>query len=155
LRAVPSLWPGKDVAIGESWDAVVPWPLPDGTLAAEPLGHFSLTLKDTETVNGKTLHRVAVEGSLKLDEAKLAQVNQGIDQTAKGKEPVAKTLLTAAGQDVKGDIWFDAAAGQIQRAELVLNSRTASRNQKPGARPGGQSWADFTGTLQLQLKPGA
>lgn len=160
LRAIPALWPGKDIAVGETWDAVVPWPMADGTLATQPLGQFTLTLKDSETVNGRTLHRVSVEGNLKLDEAKLAQINQGIDKARAGKEPAGKepapkTILTAAGQDIRGDIWFDAAAGQIARAELLLNSRTATRNQKPGAKPGGQSWADFTGTLQLELKPGA
>lgn len=71
--------------------------------------------------------------------------------------------LKSSSQTVDGDLWFDAAAGQIVRAELSLETELVTRDvpveaegeDKAPAAPAGKaadSQMSFSGTMQLQLK---
>ena len=71
LRALPSLWPSRDLQVGETWQANVDFPglerLAQGDTPAKPLGSFDLKLEGAETVAGKQLQRVHIKGDLDLD----------------------------------------------------------------------------------------
>ena len=144
LRALPAIWPDHEVNIGDSWDAVVGWPAPVGG-DASPLGQFKLTLKSAEIVEGHNIFKVGLEGAIALDQAKIKQVN--------GAGAVAGAglgVLTNASQSVKGDLWFDAEAGQVVRAEFVVSAQMAGRGPGTPGHPGEGSWTDFTGTVKLE-----
>lgn len=141
INALPTLWPGRDVQIGESWRAKVVFPIAspaDKTkITPTQLGEWQLTLKATEFVAGRELQRVAVIGMIKAD-------------TSQFMVPSAKIPPVAGKQDVKGDMWLDAAAGQIVRADLVVGASVETG--KGLTEPTEQGHADFTGTLKLDLK---
>jgi hypothetical protein len=141
LRALPTLWPGRDIAPGESWKAQVNFPVASPTdpkkVTPTQFGEWNLTLKGAETVAGRQLQRVGVVGSLSVDSAQFAV-------------PTAKAPRGVAKQDVSGDLWLDAANGQIARADLVVGARVEGGKGTKDA-----SHADFTGTLQLNLKGAA
>lgn len=138
VRALPTLWPGRDVKVGENWKTEISVPIPSKTdaktLVPTQFGTYNWTLKGTEVVGGKSLQRVGVTGELNVDSAQFRP------NDAKNPRGVAK-------QSVSGDVWLDAKAGQIERAELVLGARVEG-----GQTPKSQGFADFTGTLQLDLK---
>jgi hypothetical protein len=154
LQSLPSLWPGHEVQEGDSWHALVNWPAEDPAAAAKPLGDFQLTFETTETLNGKQLARIKVDGTMELDPAKLAEINK--DALEAAKKPGAKTedltTLTALGQKVAGSIWFDTAAGQIEKVELQVNARARIRPVKATGKPAEESWGDFTGSVKFQRR---
>ncbi len=141
IRALPTLWPGRDIAEGESWQALVTFPVaaPNDPkkLTMTQFGAWDLTLKGAETVGGRELQRVGLKGSIKVDSAQFAAPN-------------AKTPRGVAQQEISGDLWFDAAIGQIAKADLLVGARV-----KGGEGTKDQSHADFTGTLQMNLKNAA
>lgn len=141
IQALPTLWPGRDIQPGESWKAQVIFPVASPTDAKKftptQFGEWNLTLKGAETVGGRQLQRVGVVGSLSVDSA------QFTPPTAKAPRGVAK-------QDMSGDLWLDAANGQIARADLVVGARVEGGKGTKDA-----SHADFTGTLQLDLQGAA
>ncbi len=141
IRALPTLWPGRDVQVGEAWKSEISLPVPSKTNPKTPVltpfGAYNWTLKGAETVDGKQLQRVGVTGELNVDSAQFRP------NDAKNPRGVAK-------QSVSGDVWLDAGAGQIERAELVLGARVEG-----GQTPKTQGFADFTGTLQINLKNAA
>lgn len=141
VRALPTLWPGRDIATGESWQAQVNFPVASPTdskkITLTQFGEWNLTLKGAETVGGRELQRVGVVGSLNVDSAQFAV-------------PTAKTPRGVAKQNVSGDLWLDAAAGRLERADLIVG---ASVEGAKGSKD--QSHADFTGTLKLDLKNAA
>jgi hypothetical protein len=141
FQALPTLWPGRDIQVGESWQTQVIFPVasPADPKKVTPtqFGEWNLTLKGEETIGGKPLQRVAVKGSLSVDSAQFAV-------------PTAKAPRGVAKQEISGDLWLDAAAGQIARANLVVGARVEGAK---GTKD--QSHADFTGTLQLNLKNAA
>lgn len=76
-----------------------------------------------------------------------------------------KSNLERAEQKVSGNVWFDPQAGHVVRAELQLSTQASARDVafKENAKPNNaapkapkvvdaDSWLDFSGTLQLQLK---
>ena len=143
IRALPTLWPGRDVQPGETWKANISFPVPSktesGKTTAAQFGEWDLTLKGEETVAGRALQRVDLKGTLDVDSAQF-EAPKG----AKTAQPRGKTK-----QNVSGDVWFDAAAGQIVRADLVIGARVEG-----GKSAADEAWADFTGTLQLNLQTG-
>lgn len=174
VRALPALWPGRDVNVGDTWTAAVPWlapPTGPAIAVPAPLGRFDLTYKGTETASGLPLERVSVAGVLKLDAPKLAyfnklarqqQIKEQHDAAAAAKPGTAVPGLPAANeitamfQSVKGDLWFDAATGKVTKGSFILNGHTAGHIiDATTGKPGGESWADFTGSLLLQLQPAA
>ena len=91
------------------------------------------------------------------------------DGNALGKAPARGRFtqkLNRTSQKMKGDVWFDPEVGQLVRAELELEAQGGTRDvplnangktaaapaAKPGVAPIDDSWVDFTGTMQLQLK---
>ena len=147
LRALPALWPDHDVNTGDSWDAVVGWPAPVGQ-DVSPLGQFKLTLKGSDVVDGHSIYRVGVDGAMALDAAKIKQVNGAGAAAGAGLG-----ALTNAKQTVKGDIWFDAGAGQAVRVEVQIAAQLAGRGPATPGHPGEESWTDFTGTVKLERQP--
>lgn len=141
IQALPTLWPGRDIAPGENWTTKINFPVAS---QAEPkkvtltqFGEWNLTLKGAETIGGRQLQRVGLSGSISVDSAQFTA-------------PGAKTPRGVAQQDLSGDVWLNAAAGQIARADLVIGARV-----KAGEGTKDQSHADFTGTLQMNLKNAA
>ncbi|MBW3637534.1 MAG: hypothetical protein KY445_13885 [Armatimonadetes bacterium] len=141
IRALPTLWPGRDVQNGEKWKAEISWPVPSPTdpkkMVPTQFGAWDLTLKGAETVGGKILQRVGVVGTLAVDSAQLAPADAKDAKKPRGKGK----------QDVKGDVWLDAEAGQVVRADLIVDARAEG-----GKDAASQAWMDFTGTVQLNLK---
>ena len=160
VRALPALWPGRDVQVGEKWKAEISLPAAPATTvpptttapatppatapattaaptAARPLGTWNMTFKGAEEVEGRTLQRVGVVGQVALDSTQTPAAQRAAG-TASGKIK----------QDVRGDLWLDAAAGQIVRADLTLGVQAeGGQNEEQKAR------MNFIGTLQLNLKP--
>lgn len=143
-RALPTLWPGHDVNVGDTWKANVTFPTPSPTQPKTSVptefGAWDLTYKGSETVAGKELQRIGVVGKLAVDSNQFDTPDQKSVVKPRGK----------ASQNVSGDFWVDADAGQIVRADLVLGARAEGGKTKDD-----QTWADFTGTLQLKLKDAA
>ena len=141
IRALPTVWPGRDVQNGEKWKAEMSLPLPSPTdskkMVPTQFGAWDLTLKGAETVGGKTLQRVGVVGTLAVDSAQFAPADAKNAKLPRGKGK----------QDVKGDVWLDAQAGQIVRADLIVGAHAEG-----GKDAASQAWMDFTGTVQLNLK---
>ena len=149
VQALPALWPNRDVAVGEKWDAKIefaPIAKKDAGGTPQPLGNFNMILKDKQIVEGVELWRVGVNGEVSVDGAQLGDSAK----IAKGRP-----RLDTASQKIDGDLWFDAAKGQIARADLVLGSRAQSRTAKGDDQWSEPSWFDFAGNLQLRLRDGA
>lgn len=152
LQILPTLWPGHDVAPGDSWSVESRLPVPSRNPDAGPalemmsLGKFDLTLGDEEIVDGRPLHKVAIKGILDLDKAKAARLNSG-----------QGTRLTNATQKLNGYLWFDSDAGQLVRADLHLSGNMAGIIAMPPRNPGDTpapfaANQKFDGTVKLQLK---
>jgi hypothetical protein len=145
-RALPSLWPEKDVQNGETWNAEINWPMPSATdpktVVPTQLGKMDLTLKGEETVEGRVLQRVGLQGTLNVDSSLFEAPGQKAAAQMRGKTK----------QEVKGDVWFDAAAGYIVRTDLVVGAHVEGG---PKVGTDNQAWADFTGSVLLNLKPAA
>lgn len=159
LRALPALWPSRDVKTGDTWQANIDVPglarpAQNGE-PAKPLGAFDLKLEGSEVVNGQTLQRVAIKGDIDLDGKTLEQAMPPapaatLTATTKAKPQPHLDHFTQA---VDGHLWFDAARGQIAKATLVLGSRAQGQTPKPDHTPGAPAWVDFTGTLNMNLLP--
>jgi len=145
------------------------------TLVPQQLGRFDFVLRGMEEIAGKKVARIGIKGGLELDN----KLSRGIAAVAKSEgakvapeaarraEAAAKaadarrkgdfdTQLSKATQKIEGDLWVDPATGHIVRAELSLDTQTsATEVPRPGFTPRakpGDSFFDFTGTLQMQLK---
>jgi hypothetical protein len=160
LNALPQLWPGRDIAVGEKWSIQPKVPLPakpasGATAPATPqmltLGTIDMTLQAEEEVEGRAVQRVAVQGTMSLDAAAAASL------MSRDAKQDAKQRLTSMKQTVNGDIWFDAAAGQIVKVLLKLNMQSAGAGTAPAKdaaskpRPW-KSFQNFDGTVQMQLR---
>ncbi|HVF09688.1 MAG TPA: hypothetical protein VNA16_02745 [Abditibacteriaceae bacterium] len=162
MRALPTLWPARDLKIGDKWQGEVGWPVPqaaDGKTtggataegAAEPapdaalptVGKMDFTLAAEEEILGRKTQRIGVEGEVVLDAERIAALTKQAD--AKRGMP----RLADAKQTVKGSIWFDAVAGQVVRADLKL--QTTAHGQGKSTDAAGKSYMNFDGTLQMQL----
>lgn len=168
LQALPAIWPGREVNVGEPWTVEPQIPLPahgaGDDAAATPavqmtsLGKFDLVLRGEEEVEGRKTHRVAVRGALTLDEHSAALLSEGAGDRSNNGAPRGQRLIDAS-QTVDGDIWFDASAGQIVRA--VLKLQTQARNQgttraRNNTQP--RTWNSaqkFAGTLEMKLRKGS
>lgn len=152
LRALPTLWPQKDVQPGDTWKTTLPLPpalarTPEIAQTAAPLSQWTMTLKGQEVVDGVSLWRVGIVGAIEVD-------GQNLPAPAapkKGAQPVP--ALENLSQKVDGDLWFDAAQGQIVRGEMVVDARVQSHTIGENGRNSEPSWADFTGTFGLRLQP--
>jgi hypothetical protein len=107
-----------------------------------------MTLQGEETVVGRTAQRVSVSGTLSLSGDKANAVL--------GTDGDSSRRLTGMKQSVMGDVWFDATAGYIVKANLRLNTQSSAAGtaqpKNQGDKP--RKWTstqDFEGTVQLLL----
>ena len=152
LRALPTVWPAQEVKIGDKWQGEIGWPVVagnDGKVAPAPdealptVGKMDFTLEAEEEILGRKTHRVAIEGDVVIDAQKAASVSK------KANEKTGMPRLTDARQEVKGKVWLDAAAGQVVRADLKLQTVAHGQGKSNGAA--GNSYANFEGTLTMEL----
>jgi len=164
-RALPALWPGRDVQVGDKWSAEIGWPLParagagnagGSTPAADNrtnLGKADLVLRGEETVLGRKVQRIAIDGAFQLTEQQssaLTDLAPSAPAPNAGDKPRPAPRVNSGSQRVKGDLWVDAAAGQIVRVDVDLQGRGQSRQQGGRAEDGG--FMDFTGKLKMELR---
>ncbi len=159
MRALPALWPSRDVKVGDTWQANVDFaplarPAQNGQ-PAKPLGAFNLKLEGQEVVNGQTLQRVSIKGDIDID----GQTIERMAPPATSKAPAnrataakAQPKLDHATQTVDGQIWLDAAGGKVAKAALILGGRAQAQTPKSDGTPGAPAWFDFTGTLNMSLQ---
>jgi hypothetical protein len=177
-RVIPNLWPETPVKAGDHWSTPVIFPkeaikgAAAGAATDLDLGKFNFTLRGEEAVAGRRALRVSVEGNITVNERAVALMQGPITPPAAApaaqanaagqRNPRVEQRLAHATQKVAGDVWFDAAAGQVIRLELNLETQAASRDILPAGFKGKRvakknpndpdSWLDFTGVLQMQLK---
>jgi hypothetical protein len=165
LQALPAIWPGREVSAGEQWTVEPQIPLPARATADDAatnraiqmtsLGKFDLTLRGEEEVEGRKMHRVAVQGALTLDERNAALLSDEVAERTNNGALRGQRLVNAS-QTVDGDIWFDASAGQIVRAVLKLQTQAKNQGTTPArnnAQP--RTWNSaqkFAGTLEMKLR---
>jgi hypothetical protein len=151
-QALPALLPNKNVEKGDQWKSEVEFPLiaktDEKTGKVQPLGNFDMTLKGEETIGKKSLWRIGVKGQIQIDASKVNALSKNAPLPAANAMSVE---LENANQTVEGDIWFDAETGQINKADLILNSNANTTTHGTAGKKGTPSWLDFTGTLQLKL----
>lgn len=177
-RAIPTLWPTAAVKPGETWTSEVSVPLPDAAapngLAPAELGRFNFTLRGLEEVAGKRVARVSIKGGVSVDDKTARAIGELAKQEGGQVAPEAarqvesaranqakksdyEQKLSKASQSVEGDLWVDPESGHVVRAELSLDTQSASQDvpregvANPRGKPG-DSFFDFSGTLQMQLK---
>ncbi len=149
VRLMPQLWPGRDIAVGESWTIDVKIPLGANADAA-PLSVGTLTMKlvGEENAAGRVLQRVNVSGTIDISGAKAQAINDAI------KSNKDAPRVVAANQTVNGDVLFDAEAGQIARAWFKVVAKNEMRGTTPAKdKQRAASWTlknGFSGTLQMQ-----
>ena len=154
MQALPTLWPQRDVQTGETWKTTLPLPAvlarnANAAQNAAPLSEWTMTLKGQEVVDGVSLWRVGIVGGLQVDGESLAAPTA----PKKGDKPVP--ALENLSQRVNGDLWFDAAKGQVVRGNMVIDARGKSHTIDEQGRKGEPAWADFTGTFGMRLRDGA
>jgi hypothetical protein len=165
LQALPQLWPGRDIKVGEKWTVQPKLPVlgkagaakdtadKDGKITPQmiSLGDVNMTLLQEETVDGLSTQRVAIAGTLALDAAKSAALMGNTAQKAGDRR------LTSLKQTINGDIWFDDKAGQIVKMVVKLNTQSAgvgtakAKDTTSKPRPW-KSYQNFDGTLAMQLR---
>ena len=146
-------------------------------LVPQQLGQFDFVLRGMEDVAGQRVARVSMKGALELDnktsraiaDVAKSEGAQMAPEAAKRAEAAVKaaeakrkgafdTELDKATQSIEGDLWVDPASGHIVRAELSLETQTSAHEvARAGVTPPnnakpGDSFFDFSGTLQMQLK---
>jgi hypothetical protein len=160
-RSLPPLLPSRDVNIGDTWTANVEWPqVPNApkSEAQKPVGAFNLKAIGEEEVLGRKTWRIAFDGTVQLDEAQAKLIGDEIEKTRDDKGKAANRpavggmqlpkLFTLV-QKVKGDLWFDAVAGQIVRTDLQLTSNGQTRKDEKSKADGD---FDFSGNLKMELR---
>lgn len=161
-RTLPALLPTRDVKVGDDWKANVEWPQPPNTPRAElqkPAGEFNLKAEAEEEVLGRKTVRIAVDGSVQVDEAQTKIITDEIEKRRGEQDKEGTTATTARGmklpklfavtQKVNGNLWFDPAAGQIVSTDLRLNSAAQTRKTEKGKVDGA---LDFAGNLKMELR---
>src|SRR5690606_38995120 len=145
--------PARDVSIGDSWDANVEWPaLPGATPSAAPrppIGKFNFKALGEEEVAGRKTWRIATDGVLEANDVETKSAGEKVEKEsqARGQElPFKIPNFFSMKQKIKGDIWFDPAAGQIVKADLRLDSFAESRIAAGKAADGSMN---FNGKLLM------
>lgn len=157
-RALPAVWPERDVQPGDTWTGDVRWtanqtPNAKATDVAPAIGTFKFVLRGEEEVAGRKLHRVAVDGAVDVDARRAAEL---APKSSRPGQPPAGSL-TGAHQKVVGSLWVDADAGQVVRVELNLQANAKGKmapqpQNKTANDAGGEGQFDFVGNLRMQLR---
>lgn len=157
LSALSQLWPERDIKTGETWTiqpVIEVFPKP-GSAEGLPrqifLGTITMKLLGQETVANRSAQHIDVRGTLVLDKEKAAILN-----AANAKANPNAPRLISARQVINGDIWLDAAAGQIVRVVLKVQAQSSATATTPAKNPKekAQPWniaQDFDGTLKMNL----
>ena len=156
-QSLPPLWPQGEVAIGAKWESPIVLRLtnPDGKEESFKIGRSAFTLAGEETVLGRKALRVAMDSSWSVAgplARKLARPAPGLP-LEKG-EPGTVRQLADSKPSASGDLWFDAAAGQLLKASWKIQSHihsTGTIKSRNGRTRPTENWTDFAGTMQLQL----
>ncbi len=174
LQSVPTLWPQGEVKEGDKWTAPLAVPLPprenDHDKRREPInaGQVTFTLRGVEEISGRQTQRVGLEGGFDIDAAKAKILDEAAQETAKNapKDASTKTKekklgsittrhLADAKEKLSGDLWLDAATGQIVRAEVKaqgnMHTQGTITNKTGRTRPT-ETELSFDGAVQFQLR---
>lgn len=173
LQSVPSLWPQGDVKEGDSWTAPLNVPLPakENSTARETVnaGQVKFTLRGVEDAAGRKAQRVSFTGGFDINAAKAKIFNdaaQSVAKEAAQKTPpnsTAKKLLgpkqtrnlADATEKISGDLWLDVESGQLVRASVAAQGKMHTQGtitNKAGRTRPTETWLDFDGSVQLQLR---
>lgn len=171
-RALPAVLPAKDISAGDEWNANVEWPLPPNMMKPEleknPAGRFAMKAIGEEEINGRKAWRIAVDGTLEVDQAQARIIADEIEKQRAATAPkdddkkgdaksdakptgpfgVAPPKFFTLKQKIKGDFWFDAVAGQVVRADLNLSSSAQTRKEEKSKTDNN----DFAGNLKMELR---
>ena len=150
-RVIPPLLPDRDVKIGDTWTTNIEAPVLPGKPATEKkasLGKFDFKAVAEEEVAGRKTWRIAVDGVLKVTDFSTQAASDALQKSDKGKNAKLPKLLSLT-QKMKGDVWFDAAAGQIVRVDMNLDA-TAEGREAAGKDADGDM--TYIGTMQMDLR---
>lgn len=151
-RVIPPLLPTKDVAIGDTWTANIEAPVLPGAAATAvkkaPLGKFDFKALAEEEVAGRKTWRISVDGVLKVTDLSTQAATDALRKSDKGKNARLPKLLSLT-QKMKGDVWFDAAEGQIVRVDMNVDATAAGREAEGKDADGDMT---YNGTVQMDLR---
>ena len=149
-RAIPPLLPDRDVAIGDAWSANIEWPtapgLPKNADPKTPPGKFDFKALAEEEIAGRKTWRISVDGVLKVDD--LSTQLPTADGEKRAANPRVPNFLSLT-QKMKGDVWFDAAAGQVVKLDMHLDATMEGREVAGEAADGDMT---YNGNLQMDLR---
>jgi hypothetical protein len=151
-RTLPALWPDHAVAPGDTWSSEVLLPIKtgdadtDAKLASAGILQFSYVGSETDLLK-RAVHKIHVTGTIKISEEQAALLAAQLGDKREGK-----TLDSF--QKVDGDLWFDAAVGQVRRADVKLQTYTAREAfaNVGGKQQNNSSWFTFEGRGRLDLR---
>lgn len=153
-NVMPQLWPARDLKDGESWSIEPTVALP-GKDAAK-LGTVNLKLIGAEKIDGRDVQHVTVQGELNINKEMAAEMAKARPAALAAASPGA---IDRVKQVINGDIWFDAAAGQMVRTVMKVHLQSEgsgaakSRLDDDDAAP--KPWTstqEFEGTVNLNLR---
>ena len=149
LDMMPNVWPTRDLKAGDTWSVVSNVPVASAPNGVLNLGSTNFKLIGEEKMGGVVLQRISVNGAIVIDAAKAAILNAAKPAGSLSKDTAR---LVSDSKTVNGDIWFDANAGRIARAELkVAASNVMSGTSKSGDSRAWNSTQGFDGTFAMQL----
>jgi hypothetical protein len=171
-RTLPAILPTRDIGAGDEWSANVEWPIPPAfqtpalkEALQNPAGQFAMKAVGEEDINGRKAWRIAVDGTLQVDEAQAKIIADEIEKQRVANAPKGeakpddvKNVLPfgmtppkffSFKQKIKGDFWFDAVAGQVVRGDFNVNAAAQSRKDDKGKADGS---TDFVGNIKLDLR---
>lgn len=150
-RSIPPLLPAQDVEIGDTWTTNVEWPTVPGAPVTEkkaPAGKFDFKAVAEEEIAGRKTWRIAVDGVVTANDVSTKAASQRLEQRDDTKGVKLPKLLSMT-QKMKGDVWFDAAAGQVVKVDMHLDTTAEGREAEGKAASGDMN---FSGTMQLDLR---
>lgn len=167
LRALPTLWPDHEVNVGDKWSSALNLPVtsspngaaPTAIAPGAPLGKFDFVLRGEEEIEGRKTERIGMKGTVDVDED-TATTLTGVLPFGNNAPKLGGAGLQHAHQQLTGDLWFDAAAGQVVRGEFDVQSQvtthpaapTPTANDAGDKPPTAGSTMSFNGTVQMQLR---
>lgn len=156
VRAIPPLLPLQDVSIGDTWNANVEWPtapgVAPGVAPRPPAGQFTFKALAVEEVAGRSTWRIAVDGTMKASEVSTRSADEALEkrrQEGQNVLPFKLPNFLSIAQKMKGDIWFDPAAGQIVKMDARIETTSEGRNVTGKDTDGVMN---FNGRLKMDLR---
>lgn len=151
-RSIPPLLPDRDVKIGDTWTTEIQWPTLPG--ARPPVGKqsapgkFDFKALAEEEVAGRKTWRISVDGALKVNDLSTQMATDAMKEKGASKNAKLPKFLSLT-QKMKGDVWFDAAAGQVVRVDMHVDAGAEGREVVGKASDGDMS---FNGTIKMDLR---